>query len=168
MVGPESSLPSHYALRLTPYAKVLLISLVAGLSAWPISLFAAPTAGEPSPADFLYRIAEDHRRAGQIDEAIHELKKALMINPGYEKAMRELAVLESLKQSEQERLMEKNLEQIQKRLEEATRTLGARDRAMLEALEKVRMPAPGGAAQPPYPTGLPQAAAPSAPSGAVP
>ncbi|MBI3320514.1 MAG: PKD domain-containing protein [Candidatus Omnitrophica bacterium] len=57
----------------------------------------APVCAEsraPNPADFLYQLAQEYRQTGQLDDAIHELRKLLLIDPHNEQAQRELAELE--------------------------------------------------------------------------
>src|SRR3989338_3469733 len=85
--------------HLTPHTVVAILSLLAGLLTGPAFLLAAPSAGGTGATEFLYRIAQDYRKAGDIDQAIHELHKLLLLTPNHEPAKRELALLESLKQS---------------------------------------------------------------------
>ena len=55
-------------------------------------VFAARKHSEPQ--EFLYQIAQEHIKAGRTDDAIHELRKLLLIAPHHVKAREQLALLE--------------------------------------------------------------------------
>jgi PKD repeat protein len=64
-------------------------------------------------ADYLYRVGREHRQAGKVDDAIHELQKALLIDPGHEAARRELHELQSL-EVEREQAMDEALGRVER------------------------------------------------------
>jgi len=116
---------------------VLLWSLHA-----PCNVPAAPvTDSSASTASFLYQLAQEHWQAGRIDEAIHELRKLLLLEPQHAQARRELASLESLKRARREQAMQESLAG-------AERAMSVRDAAMLEALTQAGQPSPTGAIPP--------------------
>lgn len=84
-------------------------------------------------ADFLYHLAIEYRDAGRFDDAIHELRKLLLLRPQDAKVRRELAALETRRRAGRERAMTESLGQ-------AERTLTAREAAMLEALSRAGQP----------------------------
>jgi len=45
-------------------------------------------------SEYLYQLAEEYRKAGNTDQAVHELHKLLLLDPGNKKAKRQLALLE--------------------------------------------------------------------------
>ena len=133
--------------RTSRSVRVLAATLAAALFC-PPAVLATPTgvlagvAGVSSEAaDFLYQLAVEYRDEGQPEDAIHELRKLLLLHPHHERARRLLTSLEAQRQTDRERTL-------QETLTAAEQALSARDRAMLEALSKAGMPPPSDVPQP--------------------
>lgn len=77
---------------------------IAGACGSP-ALVAASSAHQDA-ADFLYELALEHQRSGQLSEAIRELREALLLNPGHEKARTALTQLETAAQSKRQQVMD--------------------------------------------------------------
>ncbi|HEX9779896.1 MAG TPA: PKD domain-containing protein [bacterium] len=63
---------------------------------------------------FLQEIAREYRQSGRIQEAIHELRKALLIDPDNEQIRREIAELETLKDVRRRRAMDTAIELLER------------------------------------------------------
>ena len=112
-------------------------------------------------ADFLYRMAKEYRQAGRTDDAEHELRKLLILDPDHEDAKQELAAIEQERAS-RARVMEEATQ----RLMDARQK--AREAAMEEALRHAQPLTPASAPGPtPAPTTT-QAPAPAAPVAVAP
>jgi len=73
-----------------PITFVLICWLVASApaSAWAVQ--------STSVVDFLCALAQEYRQTGQLEQAVHELRKALLLAPDHARALRQLRELESL------------------------------------------------------------------------
>ncbi len=60
-------------------------------------------------ADFLYELGLEYRRSGLLQDAAHELRKALLVDPAHARAARELAEIQVLLQEDRERTMSQAL-----------------------------------------------------------
>lgn len=79
-------------------------------------LEASPT----TPAEFLYQVAQEHLKAGQEAEAIHELHKLLLIAPHDLQAQQQLARLESAQRARRDRVIEDTLTRLASRPSQAS------------------------------------------------
>ncbi|MBI3320121.1 MAG: hypothetical protein HYZ89_06000 [Candidatus Omnitrophica bacterium] len=64
------------------------------LAAWAEAMQTLTTGSGP-PANALYDYAQERRRFGDLDDAMHELRKVLLLAPYHRQARRELRELES-------------------------------------------------------------------------
>ena len=74
----------------TKYIFIICAIVIGALSNSTISSADTPAR---SGADFLVEVGEQHYHAGEMDFAIHEFRKALMLNPDHEKARQYLQEL---------------------------------------------------------------------------
>ena len=99
------------------------------------------TEPESDVVSFLYRLAQELRQAGRLDDAAHELRKLLLLAPDHRKARKELAQRESLQGSARERAIEEAVARQSRRPID-------RDQAIIEALSQThaqaaqRLPTP--------------------------
>lgn len=131
---------------------VLCFAVAMGGESRPLE---AATVAQSGPADLLLQVAEEYRQAGQLDDAIHGLRKALLIAPHHQGARRLLTELEATRRTPT----------VDARLKESPPT--ARESAIEEALRHAaRGPQPTAQAAPvqtppPAPQLTPTPAAPS-------
>lgn len=71
-------------------------------------------AAASATVDFLYQLAQEYRKAGLVDEAIHELHKALLLEPNDPKVSAALAELESLQAARRQQEMERTMAQLER------------------------------------------------------
>jgi PKD repeat protein len=74
-------------------AAVAVSVLTFGIAAWPLRADAV-TSSQRDAADFLYRLALEYRQAGRTADAMHELRKALILDPEHPGAKRALHEME--------------------------------------------------------------------------
>jgi len=112
-------------------------------------------------ADFLYRLAKEYRQAGRTDDAEHELRKLLILDPDHEDAKRELAAIEQ-ERANRVRAMEDSARHLTDERE------NARQAAMNEALRHAQPVTPAPTPAPvPATTPAPVSAPSAAPAAAV-
>ena len=124
---------------------------------------AAPSAAyaKSDAADFLYRMAKEYRQAGRTDDAEHELRKLLMLDPDHEDAKQELAAIEQ-ERANRVRAMEDSAQHLTGEREKV------REAAIEEALQHAQPLTPPSAPAPtPAPTRTPAPAS-AAPAEAAP
>ena len=94
-------------MRTAPIALSLMLAL--GMTAGAPARAAAATIHQDA-ADFLYQEAEKHRRAGDLTEAIRELREVLILDPAHQQAQETLTQLERTAAAKRERAMDNVLE----------------------------------------------------------
>lgn len=95
-----------------------------------------------SSAEFLYQIAREYRRTGQYEEAVHNLRKVLLVNPTHSGALRELRQIEAVVVTQRQEAMDHALTGMQTQLDQLTTATDAgratRAETDAEALAKFR------------------------------
>ena len=66
--------------------------------------------------EFLYQIAREYRRTGQYEEAAHNLRKVLLLDPDHRGARRELGEIEAMQYAQREQAMDRAMSDMQGRL----------------------------------------------------
>src|SRR3989338_6252213 len=104
----------------TPHYRFILLASLSALLAGPAGRVPAAqseSSRTSSSVDFLYQIAREYRRTGQHEEAAHELRKLLLVDPAHRGARRELDEVDALLRATRERVMDETLERLQSQLE---------------------------------------------------
>lgn len=70
-------------------------------------------------AEYLYELGVEYRRAGHLQDAAHELRKALLVDPAHARAARELNEIQLLIQADRERAMRQALSEAEQHLARA-------------------------------------------------
>lgn len=111
--------------------------MLCSVACWLVPSFPAEPATtlQQGQVEMLFKLAQEHQQAGQIDDAIHELRKLLLIDPWNEQARRTLAELESVKHAQREQ-RERAIQDLVDRMEQ--RAVAAREQAIAEALEQAQ------------------------------
>ncbi len=83
-----------------------------------VMVLGLPVVGEAQFAqrlssESLYQLAQEYLKAGRTDDAIHELRKLLLVDPHHVQAQRDLAVLEQGEKAKRERIIEETLERVE-------------------------------------------------------
>ena len=105
----------HPTLRLRSLRCVIFPVLLIALGGVAGEAGASATS-ESASAEFLYQLALEYRRNGQLQEAAHELQKALLIEPGHEQAARALEEIQMLMRERRERAISQALAEVGERL----------------------------------------------------
>jgi len=101
--------------RTLPLAVLPLVLLALALVGFAPQAAAAQDARSTS-AEYLYELAVAYRRTGHLQDAAHELRKALLVDPAHPRAARELAEIQALIQADRERAMSQALAEAEQRL----------------------------------------------------
>lgn len=101
-------------------------------------------ANQTTPSDFLYQVAQEYLKTGQRGEAMHELRKLLLLDPQHAQAQRTLATLEQAYQADRMQAMEEMLN----RLSRAQTPGRDREEALAQAIRQAQ---PAQSSEPPAP-----------------
>lgn len=98
--------------------KVMIATLMLGgflpLVAWAEAMSTLTTGSGPS-ANALYDYAQERRRLGDLDDAMHELRKVLLIAPYHRQARHELQELESMRSFTHDQAIDEALTRLESR-----------------------------------------------------
>lgn len=111
--GPHNLMRPAYRFQVLREVVLPVLLLTLGGSAG--GALATESSGSPT-VDFLYELALESRRAGRLEEAAHELRKALLIEPDHPQVLRQLNEVQALIREQRERAISQAMAEAGSRL----------------------------------------------------
>jgi len=105
--------PVTHAQRLRPQRVPCAIVMLSCVTVALCGVISPVLAATSSNVEFLYQLAQEYRKAGRLDDAIHELHKALLLAPHDPQTQAALEELESLQWARRQEEINKAIAQIE-------------------------------------------------------